>query len=170
MKTITKLRILYPLWAIVGTFSLLYAANLPSDSIIFKIGQVGQILVQLFQIAVALLLYKLFEKTDKTNALMIVVFGLLAVPLSLMGILFPDAIHLAEIFWGLWLIPIGTLAIKSRMFPKWIGYCLYIGALGYLGGVISFFLIGSIPDYIEVLTMGEVIWLLWITIRGAKEK
>lgn len=169
MKTITKLRILYPIWTVISIFSLLYAPTLTSESIFFKLGQLGQIIVQLFQIAVALLLYEFFEKTDKVQASMIVIFGLLGVPLALMGILTPEASHLAEVFWGLWLIPIGTLVIRSRMFPKWVGYFLYLGSLGYLGGTISFFLIGFVPAYVEAFTMGELIWVLWITIIGAKE-
>ncbi|MEZ5335232.1 MAG: DUF4386 domain-containing protein [Methanolobus sp.] len=107
--------------------------------------------------------------TDKEQASLIVIFGLLGVPFSLMGILMPEAIHLAEIFWGLWLIPIGTLVIRSGMFPKWIGYLLYVGSLGYFGATVSYFLIGYVPGYVDILTMGELIWIIWITVMGAKE-
>jgi hypothetical protein len=169
VKTITKLRILYPIWTVISIFSLLYAPTLASESTLFKLGLLGQIIVQLFQIAVALLLYKLFVETDKEQASMIVIFGLLGVPLSLMGILIPEASHLAEVFWGLWLIPIGTLVIRSGMFPKWIGYFLYLGSLGYFGASISFFLIGYVPAFVDVFTIGELIWVLWITVIGAKE-
>lgn len=169
MKTITKLRILYPIWTVISIFSLLYAPTLASESTLFKIGQLGQIIVQLFQIAIALLLYKLFMETDKEQASLIAIFGLLGVPFSLMAILIPDAIHLAEVFWGLWLIPIGTLVIKSGMFPKWIGYFLYLGSLGYFGATISFFLIGYVPSFVDYFTMGELVWVLWITFVGAKE-
>lgn len=168
MKTINKLRILYPIWTIISVFSLLYATTLASESLLFKIGQLGQIIVQLFQIIIALLLYKLFKKTDEVQALMMTLLGVMGVPFAMMSILTPDASHLAAVFWGLWLIPMGTLVIKSKMFPKWIGYFLYLGALGYLGGTVSFFLIGSIPTYIESLTFGELVWVLWITIIGTK--
>ena len=169
MKPITKLRILYPIWTVTGIFSLLYAPTLESESILFKLGQLGQIIVQLFQIAVALLLYKLFEKTDKIQAFMMSLLGILGVPFAMMAILTPDALHLSGVFWGLWLIPMGTLVIKSRMFPKWVGYFLYLGSVGYLGGVATFFLIGTVPAYIEALIFGELIWVLWITIRGVRE-
>lgn len=169
MKTITALRILYPLWAIIGMFSLLYAPTLAADTFLFKLGILGQILVQLFQIAVALLLYKFFEKTDKNQASLMVIFALIAVPLSLMAILNPDAIHLAEIFWGLWLIPMGTLVIRSKLFPKFLGYLLYVGAFGYLGAPVFFFLTGKVPLFTEILTVGELIWLLWITFMGTRK-
>ncbi len=169
MKTITKLRILYPVWTIISIFSLLYAPTLEKGSLLFKSGQLGQIVVQLFQIAVALLLYKLFEKTDKTQAFMLALLGILGVPFSMMAVLLPDASHLAAVFWGLWLIPMGTLAIKSTMFSNILGYFLYVGAFGYLGGTVFYFLTGAVPSYIEYFTFGELIWVLWITFMGIKD-
>ena len=169
MKTITKLRILYPIWTIISIFSLLYAPTLTADSMLFKFGVLGQIVVQIFQIVIALLLYKLFEKTDKVQAFMLALLGILGVPFSLMSIFTPDAMHLAEVFWGLWLIPMGTLVIKSNMFPKWLGYFLYLGSLGYLGGTIFFFLTGSVPSFVDIFTIGELIWVVWITVFGTKE-
>ncbi|WP_407282196.1 DUF4386 domain-containing protein [Methanolobus sp. WCC1] len=169
MKTITKLRILYPVWTVISIFSLLYAPTLASESTLFKVGQLGQIVVQVFQIVIALLLYKLFMETDKEQSSLIVVFGLLGVPFSMMAIIMPEAMHLAEVFWGLWLIPIGTLVIKSGMFPKWIGYLLYVGSLGYLGATVSYFLIGYVPSFVDYFTMGELVWVIWITFVGAKE-
>lgn len=168
MKTITKLRILYPIWTIISIFSLLYAPTLLPETFLFKLGQLGQIVVQLFQIAVALLLYKLFENTDKTQAFLLALFGILGVPFSMMAVLLPDAVHLAGVFWALWLIPMGTLVIKSDMFPSFIGYFLYAGSVGYLGGTIFYFLTGAVPGYIEAFTFGELIWVLWITFIGAK--
>ena len=96
-------------------------------------------------------------------------FALIAVPLALMAIITPEATHLAEIFWGLWLIPLGTLVVKSKMFPKLIGYFLYVGSAGYLGATIAFFLTGAVPGYVDILTFGEVIWVLWITFVGARK-
>ncbi len=169
MKTITKLRIIYPVWTAISIFSLLYAPTLEIGTILFKLGQLGQIIVQLFQIAVALLLYKLFKDTDKVLASLMALFGIMGVPFAMMAILTPEASHLAAVFWGLWLIPMGALVIKSKMFPRFIGYLLFLGAIGYLGGTISFFLLGSVLAYIEVLTFGELIWVLWITFMGAKD-
>jgi hypothetical protein len=92
------------------------------------------------------------------------------VPLALASIIIPEMMVMAEVFWGLWLIPMGTLVIKSKQFPKIIGYALYAGALGYLGGVITTILLGTKLAVIEAGTFGELIWVLWITIMGAKKK
>ncbi len=168
MKTIITLRILYPIWTLVSIFALLYAPGLESGTLLFKFGELGQIIVQLFQIAVALLLYRLFKEVDNILAFLLALFGILGVPFSMMAILIPDAIHLAGVFWGLWLIPMAMLAIKSKMFPKAIGYFLYLGAFGYLAGTICHFLLGSIPSYIEIFTFGEIVWVFWITFVGVK--
>ena len=125
--------------------------------------------MQIFQIIIVVLLYKFFENTDKMQALMLALFGLLGVPMALMGIIIPEAMHLAEVFWGLWLIPMAILVIKSGMFPKWVGYTLFLGASGYLIGTVSFYLAGSIPVYAKALMGCELIWVLWITTVGAKE-
>jgi len=170
MKTINKLRIIYPIWTVISIFSLLYAPTFANETILFKFGQLGQIVVQIFQIIVALLLYKLFEDVDKKQAFLLALFGILGVPFSMMAVIMPEASHLAAVFWGLWLIPMGTLIIKSKMFPKFIGYLLYIGSLGYLGNTIFYFLTGSVPSYIECLTGGEMIWVLWITFISVKKK
>jgi hypothetical protein len=156
-------------WTVISIFSLLYAPTLASESTLFKVSQLGQIVVQVFQIVIALLLYKLFMESDKEQSSLIVVFGLLGVPFSMMAIIMPEAMHLAEVFWGLWLIPIGTLVIKSGMFPKWIGYLLYVGSLGYLGATVSYFLIGYVPSFVDYFTMGEIVWVIWITFVGAKK-
>src|SRR5262245_26283324 len=38
---------------------------------------------------------------------------------------------LAEIFWGLWLVPFGILIIRSRFIPSALGYLLFVAALGF---------------------------------------
>src|SRR5207237_7458192 len=37
-----------------------------------------------------------------------------------------------EIFWGLWLIPLGLLAYRSRFLPRILGVWLILGCFGYL--------------------------------------
>jgi hypothetical protein len=40
---------------------------------------------------------------------------------------------IAQIFFGLWLVPLGYLAYKSGMFPRWLGSVLIVGGVCYLG-------------------------------------
>src|SRR5262245_2830512 len=41
-------------------------------------------------------------------------------------------ITVVSIFWGLWLIPFGTLVARSRFMPRVIGWLLYAAGAGYL--------------------------------------
>jgi hypothetical protein len=48
---------------------------------------------------------------------------------------------IAQIFFGLWLVPLGYLAYKSAMFPKALGVALIVGGACYLVGMLAVFLV-----------------------------
>lgn len=66
---------------------------------------------------------------------------------------------IAQIFFGLWLVPLGYLAYKSGMFPKWLGVALIVGGACYLVGLLAVFLV---PDF----ALGEKI-NVFVTIPSA---
>jgi hypothetical protein len=82
-----------------------------------------------------------------------------------------SAFLFAQIFFGLWLVPLGYLVATSRMFPRWLGLLLVAGAAGYLidtftrlaspdlGATVS-------PYLVVVPTLAEVAMVLWLLIRG----
>jgi hypothetical protein len=79
----------------------------------------------------------------------------------------------AEIFWGLWLFPLGMLTYKSRFLPRFLGVWLIVNGFAYLAMSFTGLLL---PDYalrVEAITLpalvGELAFLLWLLIRGAKE-
>ena len=79
-----------------------------------------------------------------------------------------------EIFWGLWLIPLGILVYKSGFIPKALGVLLIVGCFGHL---ISFFSIFLFPGYSTILTpigdmvtIGELPVFLWLLIKGVKDQ
>jgi hypothetical protein len=51
---------------------------------------------------------------------------------------------IAQIFFGLWLAPLGYLAYRSRLFPKSLGIALVVGAVCYLLDMLALFLV---PDF-----------------------
>ncbi|HXL38116.1 MAG TPA: DUF4386 domain-containing protein [Ktedonobacteraceae bacterium] len=53
-------------------------------------------------------------------------------------------IFIAQIFFGLWLVPLGYLAYKSGLFPKALGVLLIVGGACYLLDLLAQFLI---PDF-----------------------
>ena len=88
--------------------------------------------------------------------------------------MYNNGIMLAEIFWGLWLIPLGILVYKSRFVPKVLGVLLIVGCFGHLLSFLSTFLF---PDYSailipisEMVMIGELPIFLWLLIKGAKDQ
>lgn len=82
-------------------------------------------------------------------------------------------IILVEIFWGLWLLPLGLLVMKSGFVPRIIGVLLLIGGIFYMFASI----IGlSSPDLHQVvapyltipLAVGEFSMIFWLLIKGVK--
>lgn len=81
---------------------------------------------------------------------------------------------IAEIFWGLWLFPLGLLVYRSGFFPRILGVLLMISSCAY---VVDAFVPMVLPQYIQAvsrwtspLRLGELIFMLWLLIMGAKPK
>ncbi|MBL7994008.1 DUF4386 domain-containing protein [bacterium] len=81
---------------------------------------------------------------------------------------------ISMMFWGLWLFPLAILVYRSRFLPRFLGVWLIINAFAYL--VISFtgLLLPQYQEMIKTLSfpaiLGEVAFMLWLLIMGAKEK
>jgi hypothetical protein len=101
--------------------------------------------------------------TDQLNALV-----MLFLDLHSQGLL------IVEIFWGLWLLPLGLLVLKARFMPGFIGVLLIVGFLGYL---IDFLTRLLFPSYTAIVSpiagaskFGELAMILWLLIKGVKRQ
>lgn len=78
-----------------------------------------------------------------------------------------------EMYWGLWLFPLAILIYQSRFLPRFLGVWLIITGITYV--VLSF--TGLLfPEYYATLfkfsfpaMLGELAFMLWLLIMGAKE-
>jgi hypothetical protein len=76
-------------------------------------------------------------------------------------------LQITGIFFGLWLLPMGYLILKSTYIPKVIGILLIITCLGYLIDFATFFLFPNFPIIVSEYTwLGEVLMVLWLLIKG----
>jgi len=79
----------------------------------------------------------------------------------------------AEIFWGLWLVPLGILVYKSRFLPRFLGVWLVVNGFAYLANSVTGLLLPHYESAVVSITFpvltGEVAFLLWLLIMGAKE-
>lgn len=87
---------------------------------------------------------------------------------------YSNGILIAQVFWGLWLLPFGYLVYRSGFLPRVFGILLMAGCFGYLLNVICRTLIvdfGStaIAGYVtRPAALGEIGICLWLLIRGIK--
>jgi hypothetical protein len=80
---------------------------------------------------------------------------------------------IAQIFFGLWLVPLGYLARKSGMFPKTLGALLIVGGACYLIGMLAVFLVPDSGEKVNVLVtipsaIAEIAMVLYLLVVGVK--
>ena len=83
-------------------------------------------------------------------------------------------IPVSEIFWGLWLLPLGLLVYRSGFLPRFLGVWLLINGIAYV--IISFTGI-LVPQQVGIVNtiafpilLGELAFMLWLVIIGARPK
>ncbi len=169
--------------------------NIIENETLFRWSIISALLVQIINIILVLLLFKIFKRVHMLMAALMVIFSLLAVPIvflneinhlavlnllvkgleseqliSIFLNLHHHGIIMAQVFWGLWLFPLGYLVYKSGYLPKFIGVLLIIGSVGY---VVDSFTLILLPQFkitfSEFTFLGEVIFPLWLLIKGLKK-
>jgi len=79
-----------------------------------------------------------------------------------------------QIFWGLWLFPIGALVMRSGFIPRWLGYPLLFAGAGYVINSLGMLLLPPslrwTTEYLQILGVGEIpffsFYLLIWGVRG----
>lgn len=78
----------------------------------------------------------------------------------------------AEIFWGLWLFPLALLVYKSRFLPRFLGVWLALAGFAWVILSLTSVLLPQYQDkvyaYSQPAIVGEIAFMLWLLIRGAK--
>ena len=81
---------------------------------------------------------------------------------------------IVEVFWGLWLLPLGLLVIKSRAMPRWLGILLIVAFAGYVIDFLTRLLIPAFTAPVAPVAaaskFGELAMILWLLIKGVKER
>jgi hypothetical protein len=81
-----------------------------------------------------------------------------------------QSVLVSEVFWGLWLLPLGLLVYRSGFLPRFLGIWLFINGLTYL--VLSAMRLLTPENSETALTfatpflLGEIALTLWLLFKG----
>lgn len=152
-------------------------ANLAGHESLARAAVVLELLVVLTQALAAVWFHRLFASSD---GLAIAAFGLvnavtILVSAALLGAALDDnpnaylfylvSDHLwtvGGVFFGLWLIPMGWLVLRSGYMPRPLGWILIAGGVGHLLSVLVAALVADDPGVGYALTVPATIGELWM--------
>ena len=157
------------------------AGNLVANAGLVRAGVVADLIQATLWVVVAMTLYLLLRHVSKSAASAMVVFAAIGAGITMLNGVFRfeslriatgevgsasnslalmllDTQHygvlIAQIFMGLWLVPMGYLAYKSGWFPKALGVLLVVGGACYLVDTLALFLA---PDFGKTVSTFVVI-------------
>jgi hypothetical protein len=176
------------------------ADNIASSAGLFRVAFASDLVNITFFVLAALALHALLRTIDSRVALAMVVFNAVAAAIMSVNMishfaalriatssgesdalvmLFADmhsnGYAIAQIFFGLWLLPLGYLVFKSGFIPQALGIALMVGAFSYLTELLVGFLF---PDLGESLllaiampaALAEVSLIIWLLAKGIKTR
>ena len=79
---------------------------------------------------------------------------------------------ISEVFWGLWLLPLGLLAWRSTFLPRLIAAWLIVNGMTYVAvaftGMLSPAHLATVSTMAMPLLFGEVALMLWLLVVGTR--
>lgn len=85
-----------------------------------------------------------------------------------------QGVLVSEVFWGLWLLPLGVLVYRSGFIPRLLGVWLFINGIAYVIMSFTGILLPELLDIVKKITFpilfGELALTLWLLIVGVKSK
>lgn len=167
-------------------------ANLVQQEFLARLGVLVEMGIVLTQALVALWFFRLFSSVDRFAAGAIAAFGLVnAVAILGSAALLAAALDVSQdaslaaggataataqllyvvsghlwsvggIFFGLWLIPMGWLALRSGWMPAALGWILMIGGVGYVANAMLGSLLPDAGPVLDLLTLPATVGELWM--------
>ena len=174
------------------------AATLADNTTLYRLGILGDIIVLLCELVLTVMLYRIFKPASETLALIAtyarfamigvmainIIFGVLPLYLVSLSTPMPEmvlalfeakqvGVYVWQLFFSLHLLAIGTMILRSGLFPRVLGWMMGIGALGYLleglskltyfeNAVLSWAIVGLLV----VVTLGELAFAIWLIAKG----
>lgn len=172
------------------------ADNIATSAKLFRVAFASDLVNITFFVLTALVLYALLKPTSDWIALGMVTLNAVAAAImsantinhfaalrvatssgrsDALVMLFLDmhrtGYAIAQIFFGLWLLPLGYLVYKSGFLPRTLGVVLMVGAFSYLAELLAGFLFPDLADnFLLAIAMpaalAEMSFVFWLLARG----
>jgi len=173
------------------------AKNLLAQADLFRLSVYADLVFQVAFVFLVLTLYQLLKDVGRQAARAMVALALVSVPLAMgsMGFeltalaqfqegntalgtaflgQFQTGTQIAEIFWGLWLFPLGWLFFRSNFMPKTLGIALMVGCFGYffdIAGQIAPVVPAVVANAaVSVSGLAEMATVGWLLVWGTKRQ
>jgi hypothetical protein len=216
--TARRAGVLYFLFMILGVYSEFFlpgyvvpgdatatASNISAGELSYRIGILVGFATHVVFLFLVVMLYRLLQDVDQSQALLMVIFVSVGVAVALSNMLNRfaplqflggaeylavftepqlDALALASLrfrtaaaavplaFWGLWLLPFGSLVVKSRFLPRVLGILLLVAGVAYIVSSAVFIVMPAqrqvVSRFLMPLYFGEVPVIFWLLLKGAK--
>jgi hypothetical protein len=167
-------------------------SNLVEHTSLARLGIVLELGIVLTQALAAVWFYRLFRSVDTFAAGLVAVFGMVnAVAILGSAALLATALDVADdrslavsggaaatvqllyvisghlwgvggLFFGLWLIPMGWLVLRSRWLPRPLGQVLMAGGVGYVLSTFVSYAFANADLVVGLLTVPSIIGEFWI--------
>ncbi|MEP3382311.1 MAG: DUF4386 domain-containing protein [Maribacter dokdonensis] len=178
-------------------------SNIIEHELLFRLGFLGDLGMQFTYFLLAIFMYSILKNTCELTAKTMLLSVCIAVDIMCLNMLNQYApllllsttnepleftnnlvvfyiqmhshgYHIAQLFFGFWLLPLGFLITKSKHFPSIIGYGLIIGCFGYLLDFIIYFLSPETNQKLsEFITapadIAEISLCLFLLVAGIKQ-
>lgn len=77
-----------------------------------------------------------------------------------------SGVLLAQVFWGLWMIPLAALIYRSGFLPRWLSAPVLIASAGYLLDSSAHVLLPGRATMSQFTAIGELVLPLWLLAKG----
>jgi len=174
--------------------------NIATSAGLFRVAFAGDLVNITFFVLAAVVLYALLKSVDDRVALgMVILNGVAAAIMGANMINHYAALHLAtglgesdalamlfldmhstgyaiaQIFFGLWLLPLGYLVYMSGFLPRALGVALMLGTFSYLAELLVGFLFPGMAESLLLAIalpagFAEVAFILWLLARGVRAR
>ena len=171
-------------------------ANLVEQTSLARVGVALELGIVLTQALAAVWFYRLFRRADAFAAVCIAVFGMVnaavilgsaamlgtavavaqdpigdaATGVQILHLVSENLWRAGNLFFGLWLIPMGVCVLRSRWMPRPLGWILVAGGVGYVAAAFLGYLAPGATVVNDALawpaTVGELWMVGYLLIRG----